>query len=48
MEYGRTSSLCIYLDDGGQCKLRKSDRGGLGVEIFQYEVIELLDQAILE
>lgn len=39
--------VVVYLDDGGQCQLRKADHGGLGVEILQYEVIELLDQAIL-
>lgn len=38
----------LHLDDGGQGELWEADGTGLRVEVFQYQVIQLVNQSILK
>lgn len=38
----------LHLDDGGQGELWKADGTGLRVEVFQYQVVQLVDQPVLK
>ena len=40
--------LIGYLDDGGQGQLREANGAGLGVEVLQRQVIQLIEQAVLK
>lgn len=37
-----------YLNDGGQGELWEADGAGLSVEVFQYQVIQLVNQPFLK